>query len=323
MSSPEREEALQAVRLAARACRHVQSAGTLDHAAKGDKSPVTVADLASQALISRAVGRFSPGTPIIAEEDSSPLEDDRLMARLLECLEAIGEPMAPEQVKDIIDRGGDDGRPERFWTLDPVDGTKGFLRRGQYAIALALIEGGEIAFGALGLPHLGARAEGVDETDRLLWAARGEGAHQGRLVGSGFEPVRVSSQADVAAARMVESVESGHSSHGHSAQVAERLGMSGPPVRLDSQAKYAVVARGEAELYLRLPTLAGYRERIWDHAAGVVVLEEAGGRVTDVDGRDLDFSLGSRLEANRGVVVSNGRFHDPVLATLSELDFPD
>ena len=72
------------------------------------------------------------------------------------------------------------------------------------------------------------------------------------------------------AARFCESVESGHSSHGHSAQIAARLGISLDPVRLDSQAKYAVVGRGEADIYLRLPTRPGYVERIWDHAAGAI-----------------------------------------------------
>ena len=89
-----------------------------------------------------------------------------------------------------------------------------------------------------------------------------------------------------------------------------------PAVRLDSQAKYAVVARGEADVYLRLPTRADYREKIWDHAGGVLVVEEAGGQVTDIDGLPLDFTHGRELSANRGVVVTNGRLHDDVLRTI-------
>jgi 3'(2'), 5'-bisphosphate nucleotidase len=85
---------------------------------------------------------------------------------------------------------------------------------------------------------------------------------------------------------------------------------------MDSQAKYAVVGRGEAEIYLRLPTSADYREKIWDHAGGVLVVEEAGGRATDVDGRPLDFTRGTELSANRGVVVTNGSLHDAVLGSL-------
>jgi 3'(2'), 5'-bisphosphate nucleotidase len=79
------------------------------------------------------------------------------------------------------------------------------------------------------------------------------------------------------------------------------------------------VARGRAEAYLRLPKSAEYRERIWDHAGGVIVVEEAGGRVTDALGRPLDFTRGRALEENLGVVVSNGAVHEALLAALADL----
>ena len=82
---------------------------------------------------------------------------------------------------------------------------------------------------------------------------------------------------------------------------------------MDSQAKYGIVARGEAEIYLRMPTRADYREKIWDHAAGALIVEEAGGTVTDIMGRPLDFHHGRELSANRGVIVTNGRCHARVL----------
>src|SRR5690606_9137465 len=104
------------------------------------------------------------------------------------------------------------------------------------------------------------------------------------------------------------------------AQISDYLGITRPPCRLDSQAKYAVVARGEADIYLRLPTRRGYREKIWDHAGGVLVVEEAGGRVTDLFGKPLDFRLGHELSDNRGVLVTNGLIHDEVLAAIA--NFP-
>jgi hypothetical protein len=63
---------------------------------------------------------------------------------------------------------------------------------------------------------------------------------------------------------------------------------------------------GDASIYLRLPTRADYREKIWDHAAGMFVVEQAGGRVTDVTGAPLDFRHGRRLETNRGVIATDG-----------------
>ncbi len=94
---------------------------------------------------------------------------------------------------------------------------------------------------------------------------------------------------------------------------------SAAPVRLDSQAKYAVVARGEADIYLRLPTRQDYREKIWDHAGGVLIVEEAGGRMTDIHGRPLDWTCGRELLRNQGVVVTNGQLHEPVLDAVREV----
>ena len=89
--------------------------------------------------------------------------------------------------------------------------------------------------------------------------------------------------------------------------------------RMDSQAKHGVLARGGAEIFVRLPK-PGYREYIWDHAAGFVVIEEAGGRLTDIDGREIDFSLGAKLSPSvRGIAMTNGgMFHDRLLSAFKE-----
>ena len=62
-----------------------------------------------------------------------------------------------------------------------------------------------------------------------------------------------------------------------------------------------------------------YRECIWDQAAGAIVVEEAGGRITDLRGRPLDFGQGRTLAANRGVCASNGRLHDAALEALAAI----
>jgi 3'(2'), 5'-bisphosphate nucleotidase len=116
--------------------------------------------------------------------------------------------------------------------------------------------------------------------------------------------------------RFVESVEHGDKSQ--QMAVAQAVGITQPALQMDSQAKYAAVAAGEAVLYLRLPSpkTPNYREKIWDHAAGVLIVEEAGGRVTDMHGKPLDFSQSDRLTHNQGVIVSNGIIHDQVLKVL-------
>ena len=133
------------------------------------------------------------------------------------------------------------------------------------------------------------------------------------------ESIAVSTVDQISNANFCESVEKAHSSHSDSAKIAELLAISKPPYRIDSQCKYAAVARGDAAIYLRLPTRPGYVERIWDHAAGVCVIQEAGGRVTDVHGRKLDFSIGRGLDRNKGVIVTNGQFHQEVLAAVQQV----
>jgi HAL2 family 3'(2'),5'-bisphosphate nucleotidase len=317
--------AAAAVRGAASVCRAVQrdlvTATTLE---KKDKSPVTVADFASQALVCAALAESSRVQRIVGEEDAHELREEANGAIREQVVahvqELRGGSVGTEQTLAWIDLGGvtPDASTPAFWTLDPIDGTKGFLRGEHYAIALALIRAGEVVLGVLGCPRL----DGPDGSDgALLAAVRGSGAWILPLDDDGMEGrrrLRVSEVQDPAQARFCESVESEHSDQDRAGRIAQRLGIRGEPVRVDSQAKYAIVARGDASIYLRLPTRKSYREKIWDHAAGAIVVEEAGGRVTDVAGAPLDFSCGRRLEKNRGVVATNGAIHDAVLRAVAE-----
>lgn len=313
--------AVAAVRRAAEVCRNVQR---LIPAAmeKQDKSPVTIADFASQAVICRALGEVFPNDPIIGEEDSAELrlpENKPSLDRVQSELSRIGLSGSTGDICGWIDRGGATNFGPRFWTLDPIDGTKGFLRGEQYAVSLALIVNGRIEVAILGCPNLPLEPGGVADAGTIFVAVRGQGASVQPCFGeAAARPVRVTSTSTWADVRLCESVESGHSSHDRSALISASLGIVKQPVRLDSQAKYAVVARGEGDVYLRLPTRKDYREKIWDHAGGVLVVEEAGGKVTDIDGRPLEFTHGRELSANRGVVVTNGRLHDDVLQAIQQ-----
>ena len=91
-----------------------------------------------------------------------------------------------------------------------------------------------------------------------------------------------------------------------------------PPLRLDSQAKYGLVARGDASIYLRIPR-GGYIENVWDHAAGAIVVTEAGGVVSDVDGLPLDWTTGRRLTGNRGIIAAPAAIHGEVVAAAREV----
>lgn len=310
----EREVAKEAVRRAAGVCRAVQAQIETASLEKRDRSPVTVADYASQALICGTLAQAFPGDPIIAEEDATALrrpEGEPFLEQVHAHLRGAGS-LGREEILTWIDRGGTSEYRPRFWTLDPVDGTKGFLRREQYAVALALIVEGRPVVAALACPNLPIE-EGMGA---LFVAVAGQGCTMEPVFGGDARVVRVAQTTDPKAMRFCESVESGHSAHDVSARVASSLGIQGTPVRLDSQAKYGIVARGDAEIYLRLPTRADYNEKIWDHAAGVLVVQEAGGRVTDIAGNSLDFTCGRELSKNRGVIVSHGKIHDRLLEAV-------
>lgn len=226
----------------------------------------------------------------------------------------------PEAVIDWIDRGnGEVG--SRYWTLDPIDGTKGFLRDNQYAIALALVEAGEVKLGVLGCPALPVDANQPEGEQGVLFVAvRGQGTTMASLQSGDSRTVHVAVE-DPRCLYLTESVESRHGNLPLQRAIAQAVGLKNPPLQLDSQVKYGAVARGQAALYLRLPWtyFPNYRENIWDHAAGAIVVEEAGGRVTDIYGKPLDFNSGAKLINNRGIVASNGSLHEAVLAKLSEL----
>jgi 3'(2'), 5'-bisphosphate nucleotidase len=197
--------------------------------------------------------------------------------------------------------------------LDPVDGTKGFLRGEQYAIALALVDSGKVVVGVLGCPNLPRPGERGVGGGFLFHTSAGNGAWAAPVSEGEPNAIRVDRVDDPARAIVCESVEAAHAAHSVQAGIARRLGITAPPYRIDSQCKYAVLARGEASVYLRLPRDEAYREKVWDHAAGAIVIAEAGGRVSDLDGNPLDFSAGRRLATGRGIVATNGLLHDRVL----------
>lgn len=310
------------VRAASRICRRVQDVlMEADSIEKDDRSPVTVADLAGQALVARRLSEAFAHLPLVGEEDSGELRrQPDLLARVVARVQTEWPAAEEESVLDAIDLGSEEGGPEgRYFTVDPIDGTKGFLRGDQYAVALALVENGQPAVGVLGCPNL----DHPDGTKGLvLLAVRGRGTRVLPLDGDVKDgPLcTVSDLEDSEAIRMCESVEAAHTAQGESAVVAKELGIMARPVRIDSQAKYAVLALGGAELYLRIPTNPRRREKIWDHAAGSIVVTEAGGSVTDLDGVPLDFGRGRTLSINRGIVASNGSVHEKVLHALRGLN---
>jgi 3'(2'), 5'-bisphosphate nucleotidase len=309
------ELCLTAVWEACRCCEEIAAAFDCnDTHQKEDRSPVTIADYASQALILWHLAKLTPGIGVVAEEGADALREQPEMVERIASFTTRQNPQVnADNLLDLLDRGNHPGGEGTFWTLDPIDGTKGFLRGGQYAVALALIGNGAPLLGVLGCP----RYELEDGKTGVVFSGGVGVDPQARLTeGEPPRSIRTCAEIDLAEARLCESVESAHTAHDRSSELIKTLGISQEVLRLDSQAKYACVAHGAAALYLRLPVKKGYQEKIWDHAAGVAVIEAAGGRVTDLKGQPLDFSQGQTLAHNEGVIATNGPLHHAALATV-------
>lgn len=184
---------------------------------------------------------------------------DRITSLVNETL-CLAHPLSTAQVADLIDSGASTGgRTGRHWVLDPIDGTRGFVGRRQYAVCLGLIEAGEVTMGVLGCPNLplavpvdqpsldaeaaGRDAPGAQHASGCLFhAVRGGGAFVAALAGEGAAaaPSRIHAQTDPtgAAAVYMTSWESRHSNHDLTDRLASGVGVTRPALKLDSQAKY-------------------------------------------------------------------------------------
>jgi 3'(2'),5'-bisphosphate nucleotidase len=199
---------------------------------KADGSPVTEADRRAEAIILERLGAACPGIPILAEEE-------------------VCEGRIPKL-------------ESRFFCVDPLDGTKGFVNRtGEFTVNVALVEEGAPIAGVIYAPD-----------QRLLYyGARGEGAFRRR---DGGEAERIEARARPASGL------TGIGSRNHAApgteERNERLGIAAY-LPSGSSLKFCMLAEGSADVYPRHG-----RTMEWDTAAGQAILEAAGGRVLVLDG---------------------------------------
>ena len=179
----EREIGLKAVITASRLCsqvfNHLVSHDTL---IKRDSSPVTIADYGSQAIVNSILHQSFPEDAIVGEEDAQELYTNKDMLNSIVHLVQSIHPQGLATHQDVlnaIDLGNHSGGPMgRFWTLDPIDGTKGFLRGEQFAVCLALIVDGIVQVSVMGCPNLPTDMSHPEERGCVFVAVRGQGAFQ-------------------------------------------------------------------------------------------------------------------------------------------------
>jgi 3'(2'), 5'-bisphosphate nucleotidase len=203
---------------------------------KVDQSPVTAADLAAEAVILEALRRISPHVPVIAEEDAQK-------------------------------HGLPEHAPDRFWLVDPLDGTKEFVaRNGEFTVNIALIERGVPVLGIIHVPVLDQTYRGYTH-----FAERSVG-------GAPFERIQARTPPAEGAIMAI--------SRTHAANELVKAGEMGEPIQgtivAGSSLKFCRIAEGVADLYPRFgPTME------WDTAAGHAILQAAGGSVSTLDGHKL------------------------------------
>ncbi len=224
---------------------------------KSDESPLTQADLASHNCIVAGLKQLTPDIPIISEEDGLPTFEERRQW-------------------------------QRYWLIDPLDGTKEFVNRnGEFTVNIALIDSHRPVFGVVYVPV----------QDKTYLGCEGHGAEL-RESGS-VTPIRVA-DASSTPVRIV-----GSRSHRGSSLDAflERLGET-DMLPMGSSLKFCVIAEGRADIYPRLgPTSE------WDTAAAQAVVEQAGGKVLELDGKPLSYNAKEEI-LNPWFVVIGAADHD-------------
>jgi 3'(2'), 5'-bisphosphate nucleotidase len=239
-----------------------------------------------------------------------------------------------EDMLEVIDLGGRvTGGPEgRIWMLDPIDGTATFLRGEQYAISLALIEDGKEKVGVLGCPNLILKTGRVQEAvvdDRgyglMLSAVKGQGATI-RPIGTGsLRPAAKIERLgegpiDLKDLHFVDSSQSNIWWHEKVREVAARVGAAYPGTDLwSSHMRYVALIVGGGDVQLRIPRRLMTPGYVWDHAGIQLIFTEVGGKITDLNGKDINFGTGRELANNWGIIAAKHGVHSRILNVVNEI----
>ncbi|GKT87543.1 inositol monophosphatase family protein [Colletotrichum tofieldiae] len=327
--------AIAAIQHAAKLSRRVLVASDKGVVTKEDLSPVTVADFAIQALLTSTLHAAFPDDKFVGEESAADLrENPKLCESVWALLQQVASekdedslcklPASPEEMCDMIDWCGlgDPSPTGRFWVFDPIDGTKTFVRGELYAINVCLMEDGKQSVGIVGLPLLSADAKAPINNDSIDPTGTGSimFAAAARPDRSAADENPRHADVDTQALVSVTCIEGSESgAPGIHQKVAERLGVAYPGNDLLGWVlRWTVLGLGQANC-----TFWAYRRRdrlakIWDHAGAMLLFEEVGGKVTDVDGNPVNLTAGRKMVANYGFIAAPPSVHARVLEAVRE-----
>ncbi|CAL5072156.1 unnamed protein product [Urochloa decumbens] len=361
--------AAAAVEVACRLCVDVKRSlfsGGKSILEKNDQTPVTIADFGVQALVSLELQKLFPSIPLVAEEDSASLrsskaDDDSsdvlvesIFSAVADKVSNSGSPLTQDDVLRAIDRGGKDAvsfdsNPATYWVLDPIDGTRGFLRGDDalYVVGLALVVNGKVTVGVMGCPNW-TNDTIANEKDGSSAACNGRGILMVSHLGCGTWSRCLSAEIgqftvapDIWKRCFVDPCSVVHMARycipdsqtwdmiPLSVLFNSTTGESDPrneneilllSVFCGSLCKYLTVASGRASVFV-LRARPTTQIKSWDHAVGVICVQEAGGQISDWSGEPLDLAadLTSRriIYPSGGVLVTNGALHDKLVEMIS------
>jgi 3'(2'), 5'-bisphosphate nucleotidase len=333
-----------AVQRAAILTKNVLASVNRGEFAKADKTPVTIADFAVQALLISALHNAFPADSFVGEENADALRDNASLKQRVWDLVAsshmgdselpLASPTSEEEMMEAIDLGGQGkGGPKgRIWMLDPIDGTATFLRGEQYAISLALIEDGKEKVGVLGCPNLNLKTGRVQETivdergyGLMLSAVRGQGATIRPIGTRSLLPAVIidglgEGPVDLKDLHFVDSSQSNVWWHEKVREVAAKVGAAYPGTDLwSSHMRYVALIVGGGDVQLRIPRKSSTPAYVWDHAGIQLIFTEAGGRITDLNEKDIDFGAGRELANNWGIIATKRGVHTRVLNVVDDI----
>lgn len=290
---------------------------------KADGSPVTAGDLAVQMAVCSVLAKRTPELAVVGEEGEGSVAGkggEELLSRAIKAVrDSMGADAPADPAAFLQDKSRVPG--SKWWTVDPIDGTKGFRSGRHYALCIALVEESRATVGVLSCPTLMLGRDpleiGADDQLGTIYAA---------LAGSGawkYAPEhgqKVMPRTAIELRRplrdpkewlVCDSIEGGSRAMRMRA-VMDATGVKWSSVSLDSQCKYALVAEGAADCFMRVPGSRG-AEKVWDHAPGAVVAMEAGADVTDLVGLPL-ICCGESLDRNVGTLACDARLSQAIHA---------
>jgi len=261
---------------------------------KKDDSPVTLADFASQIFIISTIKKYFPEDQIIAEEESSVFIDSDAENIIKKCYTSLNITFEEILIETLNYRGSSS---KRQWTVDPIDGTKGFQKSLAYAIGIGFMIQAEPTICAIGVPN-------YKNTNLTIFSAEKNNGAKISYGDQNFSKISVSNKKEIKKFRICHSL---HYNKPWVLNFVRSLGVTNF-IPLDSMAKLCMIADGSSELYIKPMNMK--RSFTWDFLPGELLVKEAGGMITDIRGNPIQYINDKCKITAPGLIASNGIKHE-------------